>query len=191
MAHVSYITKQIVHSRHNEDDNGRRPYTRVMMHWRTFLAVLLLTAVPVTAAAQATAIVVRHAERLDSSTDSPLSSAGQARAARLAAMLKDAGISAIYTTERQRTTQTAQPLAEALRLAPRILKVEDIDGVVAAVRAARDADRILIVGHSNTVPTILQRLGVGEAVTIGDDDYANLFVVTPRGAAASVVRLLF
>jgi broad specificity phosphatase PhoE len=155
------------------------------------LAVLLLTLVPVTAAAQATAIVVRHAERLDSSTDSPLSAAGHARATRLAAMLKDAGISAIYTTERQRTTQTAQPLADALRLTPRILKVDDIDGVVAAVRTARDGDRILVVGHSNTVPTILQRLGVSEPVTIGDDDYANLFVVTPRGVQATVVRLLF
>ena len=69
--------------------------------------------------------------------------------------------------------------------------MDDIDGVVAAVRAARDGDRILIVGHSNTVPTILQQLGASEAVTIGDDDYANLFVVTPKGAAANVVRLLF
>ena len=162
-----------------------------MTRWRMILAALLLTAIPITATAQATAIVVRHAERQDGSTDSPLSPVGHTRAARLAAMLKDAGISAIYTTERQRTTQTAQPLADALQLTPRILKVDDIDGVVAAVRAARDGDRILIVGHSNTVPTILQQLGASEAVTIGDDDYANLFVVTPKGAAANVVRLLF
>ena len=166
-------------------------YTRVMTRWRLILAAVLLTAIPITATAQATAIVVRHAERLDDSADSPLSAAGQARATRLAEMLTGAGISAIYTTERQRTTQTAQPLADALRLTPRILKADDIDGVVAAVRAARDGDRILIVGHSNTVPTILQRLGVSETVTIGNDDYANLFVVTPNGAAASLVRLVF
>ena len=77
---------------------------------------------PPPAAAQHTVFLVRHAERADTTpgaarrwpTDPDLSDAGRARAESLAAALKDAKITAIYTTEFKRTQQTAAPLAKAL-----------------------------------------------------------------------------
>ena len=94
------------------------------------LVALLLLAAPTAAAAQGGVFVVRHAERADTSADSVLSAAGQARAMRLAVILKDAGITQIFTTNLRRTVQTAEPLAVALRLTPTELPGNDLDALL-------------------------------------------------------------
>ena len=91
---------------------------------RTILSAIVLLALAVPAAAQQSIFVVRHAERADAApgasammdSDPDLSAAGKARAQSLASMLKDAKITAIYTTRYKRTKQTAEPLAAALGL---------------------------------------------------------------------------
>jgi histidine phosphatase superfamily protein (branch 1) len=156
------------------------------------LALLLLVAGAQLAAAQEAIFVVRHAERADTSADSPLSADGEARAARLAALLKDAGITQIYTTDRQRTIQTAAPLAAERHLTPAALKSGDTGGLMSRLHAASAHDRILVVGHSNTVPAVLSALGVAPAVTLNDDEYDNLFLVVPTsGAAPRLFRFRF
>lgn len=154
-------------------------------------ALWLLT-VPTVAVAQGAVFVVRHAERADSSLDSLLSAAGEARAARLGEILKGAGITQIYTTTLRRTVQTAAPLAAALQVTPTELPVGDLDALFTRLHAATPNDRVLVVGHSNTVPGILQRLGVTTPVTIGDTEYGNLFIAIPqKGAATLLVRLSY
>ena len=37
---------------------------------------------------------------------------------------------------------------------------------------------MLVVGHSNSVPDVITGLGVKTPVTIGDDEFDNLFLVT-------------
>ncbi|MCC7415909.1 MAG: histidine phosphatase family protein [Acidobacteria bacterium] len=156
------------------------------------LALVWLAAPAVVAGGQEAIVVVRHAERADASADSPLSAAGETRAARLAAVLEDAGISRIYTTTLRRTLQTAAPLAAALMLTPVQLPQRDLDALFDRLGASTRGDRVLIVGHSNTLPEILRRLGVTTPVTIGDDQYDNLFVVTPRpGLSPLFVRLRY
>ena len=57
--------------------------------------------------------------------------------------------------------------------------------------AAVPADAVvLVVGHSNTLPEILGRLGV-PGVQVGDDDYGNLFVVVRRDGKATLVTLRY
>ena len=97
---------------------------------------LLLLAAPAAVAAQEAVFVVRHAERADTSADSVLSPAGEFRAQRLGAMLRDAGITRIYTTNVRRTVQTAAPLAAALRLTP-TERLESMQRALAFVDAAR------------------------------------------------------
>lgn len=156
------------------------------------IAVLLLLCIARPVAAQDAIFVVRHAERADTSADSPLSAAGEARAARLATLLKDAGITQIYTTDRRRTIQTAAPLAAARHLTPAALKAGDQDALLARLHAASAHDRILVVGHSNTVPALLAALGVTPAVTLTDDEYDNLFLVVPTpGAPPRLFRFRF
>jgi broad specificity phosphatase PhoE len=140
--------------------------------------------------------VVRHAERADTapgtpptmSADPDLSEAGRARAASLAAMLKDANISAIYATEFKRTQQTAAPLAKALGLTVTTLPASDTKALIEQVRAAKG--HVLVVGHSNTVPDVVKALGIATPVTVGDTEFDHLFVVTTSTTGgSSLLRL--
>ncbi len=145
--------------------------------------------------AQQTIFVVRHAERADSvkgtaptmAADPELSEAGKARAQSLAAALKDARITSIYTTQFKRTRQTAEPLASALGIQLTVVPAADLAGLIAKVKGGGNA---LVVGHSNTVGEIVAGLGVSEPVKLGDDDYDNLLVVV-AGEKPTLVRLHF
>ena len=158
------------------------------------LSVVLALGVSGPALAQRAILVVRHAEKI-SGSDERLSEAGLQRAARLAAMLKDAGVSAIYSTDTPRTRGTVQPLADALKLPVQIYDVgsKKVDAKPFALRLRqKHVDQVvLVVGHSNTVPDILKALGCEETVTIGPDEYDDLFVVIPRGKGASLVRMRY
>ena len=154
------------------------------------LAALTASASP--AWAQKTVIVVRHAERVDSSTDSPLSPAGLQRAQTLARTVSRAGVAAIFVTQFQRTQMTAAPLAAQLKVTPIVMNADTTAPLIDRIRREHANDVVLVVGHSNTVPEILTQLGASEPVTIQDDEFDSLFILVPRGQASpSVVRLRF
>jgi phosphohistidine phosphatase SixA len=138
--------------------------------------------------AEPTIFVVRHAEKAQGGDekDPDLSDAGRARAESIAKVLKDARITAIYATEFKRTQQTAAPLARAMQLNVTIVPAKEIATLASQVKATDGA--ALVVGHSNTIPQILEALGAATAVTIADADYDNLFVVAP-GAPTKLIRL--
>lgn len=131
---------------------------------------------------QTTVIVVRHAEKDTSVTQNddlvPLAAPdGLARAETLAQVAERAGVSAIYVTQKLRTQQTAQPLATRLGITPRQYNYGSEGDLVREVLSNRNRDRVIvIVGHSDTVPVIVERLG-GGTVAVGDE-FDNLFVLT-------------
>ena len=144
------------------------------------------------ASAQEAVFVVRHAERLDGSTDSPLSAEGKARAIKLADQLRDARITAIFVTQYVRSADTARPLADRLGLQLQSIPAAQTTDLVARLRALGPSARALVVGHSDTVPAILSALGSTDPVSVAADEYSNLFFVLPHGAAApTVVRLRY
>jgi broad specificity phosphatase PhoE len=149
-----------------------------------------------TLAAQATTvIIVRHAEKAAApAADPPLTPAGEARAAALWDAVKDAGVSAIITTQYLRTKGTAQPTAAALSITPTVVNAAGSahpQDVAAAVK--KNAGRtVLVVGHSNTVPAIVEALGAKKPPEICDAEYDNLFIVTlAADGKAGVVRSKF
>jgi broad specificity phosphatase PhoE len=156
------------------------------------LAFLVALASAQTARAQEAIYVVRHAERLDQSSDSPLSTEGIGRAYRLRDMLRSAGVTHVFTSDVRRTIETAKPLADALGLVPQRLPGADVRALAARLAALKPHDRALVVGHSNTVPELLRALNVTTPVTIADTEYDNLFVVVPQKDSAPVLlRLKF
>lgn len=158
----------------------------------TVVALLVLLMVPAAAQAQELIYLVRHAERLDDTADPPLAPEGTARATRLAAVLADAGITAVFATQFTRTVETAAPLASALNLPIRQVDAGRHGELLRLAREAGPRARVLIVGHSDTVPELLTALGWRTTVTIAKGEYDNLFVVSPRpGAEPLVIRLRF
>jgi broad specificity phosphatase PhoE len=144
------------------------------------------------AAAQEAVYLVRHAERVDDAKDSLLSAEGRARAAHLAGMLRDAGITHIFVSEYRRTAETAAPLAARLGITVEKIPADQAGALLARVRAAGPKARILIAGHSDTVPALLKALGCTQQITIAKAEYDNLFVVIPGNKAGPVlVRLRY
>ena len=134
-----------------------------------------------------TVIVVRHGAKLDASADPVLSPEGQAQALRLANMLATANIRAIYTTQYKRTMLQAAPTAKLLGLTPVTIPGKDTDTLIAKIRAHAKDEVVLVVGHSNTVPEILKGLGHAPAVTVREEDFDNLFIVTMRASGPPTV----
>lgn len=151
------------------------------------LAVIALTLTPLRVFAQQAIYVVRHAEQVQNVDDPPLTEVGQQRARALAQFLRDAGITAVYSSEAQRTRQTAQPMAEVLGKEVRQVPRENTEALIARIRQEEPEGRVLVVGHSETVPQILRALGHAEEITIDRGDYDNVFVVAPDGGPKPLV----
>jgi broad specificity phosphatase PhoE len=160
--------------------------------WVLTLFVTLWGLAPAAESAQSV-ILVRHAERAGGmSADVGISGAGQCRAQVLANMLADAGVKRIYVTEVGRTQQTAEPLARKLDIVPQVIPAKDIGALVTKLRNGEPRGVALVVGHANTLPEIIERLGGGTIAAIADNAYDWMFVVTLIGPKqASVVRLRY
>ena len=139
-------------------------------------------------------IVLRHAEKaLTVDEDPVLSESGQQRALRLATMLGSQKIDAIYVSDTRRAQLTAAPLAARLGVPVTIRSAKDVEGLLADIGERYVGGRVVIVGHSNTVPVIIDKLtrGVTE-VSLADEEYDALFVVTvTRFGPPSVVTLRY
>ncbi|MDR6842320.1 SixA phosphatase family protein [Pseudoxanthomonas sacheonensis] len=124
-----------------------------------------------------TFVVVRHAEKgADDPRDPSLSQVGQARAQRLATLLNDTTVNAVYATAYRRTYQTARPVAEN-----HFLRITTYDAQMPAsqfveqLRRLHKVGTVLVVGHSNTVPDIVGALSGRPVEAIGDDEFDRLY----------------
>jgi len=152
---------------------------------------MIFMIIPASLLASDTATVVlllRHAERADSSSDSPLSEAGRQRADLLAGMLRDAGIEHIHSTDYSRTRETASPIADLLGIPIEFYDPRDLETFAANLKS--EGGRHLVVGHSNTTPALTAMLG-GEPGSEMDDsgefDWLYLVSIAPGGEVNSVL----
>jgi broad specificity phosphatase PhoE len=144
------------------------------------------------AQAVTTVILVRHAEKADQpANDPPLTEQGIARAQSLVQVVRDAGVTAIVTTQFQRTRLTAKPAAEALGITPDVVEARGANHaatVAGFVKEKHAGKTVLVVGHSNTIPEIVAALGAPHPGVIGDPTHDNLFIVTLDEGKAKLVR---
>ncbi len=141
------------------------------------------------AAAEAAPVifVVRHAEKTTTAGNDPdLSVAGQKRAEALARILKDSQISAVLVTEFKRTQETAAPTARAAHVTPTVVPANDVPGLIGKLRVLNG--NALVVGHGNTIPELVKALGVATPISIPDDDYTEILVVS-LGDVPQLLRL--
>lgn len=127
---------------------------------------------------------IRHAEkdRSDASNKNPnLIQKGVLRAAKWSYVLGSVEFDAIYSTDYNRTKQTAAPTAEKQNLNVTIYNPRNIDAK--AFLETTKGQTVLIVGHSNTTPMFVNALlGSKKYEDIKDDNNANLYIVTISGS---------
>jgi len=128
--------------------------------------------------------VVRHLHTPEGERDPDLTAEGRRMAALLAERLGREPPAAIYVSTYRRTLQTAAPLARRLGVTPVVYDPADTPALVARVRAGpRPA---LIVGHSNTVPDIVEQLGGARPGALVHEDFGDLWIIAPDGATRRV-----
>jgi broad specificity phosphatase PhoE len=169
---------------------GRRRW--VLSGILVIVALLCLIPLLPGAAVQTTTVyVVRHAEKADNTANPPLSAAGQARAQELARVLGDDEIDAIFVTSFIRTQQTGAPVAAANGIQVEQYPAGNAQSVVDTILADHVGDRVLVVGHSNTVDDIAAGLGAGGLSDLGEDQFDRLFVIHRLGNVTHLDRLRF
>lgn len=149
-----------------------------------FMPILLafsacLFAAPSDAFGVTTVVVVRHAEKVieAENRDPLLTDAGNERAEALARLLRDVPIEAVYSSSYKRTRLTAAPAAKQAGIEVRIRDPRDSEGLRDEILEEHAGGAVLVVGHSNTVPSVLAALGIEDPPAIADDAYDDCFLV--------------
>jgi len=132
--------------------------------------------------------LLRHAEKAsDGSSDSALTPKGWCMAGALPGTLKGEKITAIFVTDKKRTRQTAMSLSRYAGVEPTILPQGDNAALLTAIcdaGKARETEAVIVVGHTTTIPEIMEGLGVqGKRPKYGD-----LFVVDPSAVSMDSAR---
>lgn len=121
--------------------------------------------------------LVRHAEKADDSKDPDLSPIGAKRATQLEQILSNKGVDKIYSTNYKRTKQTGTPLAERINTTIEIFDPSDLPKFAQNMGQAA-AGTYLIVGHSNSTPTLVNEILKEEKYTrLDHEEYDKLFIV--------------
>ncbi len=125
-----------------------------------------------------TFILVRHAETTGMGADPELSELGMARVDRLQSILSATELDAVYSTALNRTRMTAQLIASTHSLVIQEYNPFDLKPFVDSIMTEHRGGTVLVVGHSNTTPALLNRLlGENTYSLIPEHEYENLYIV--------------
>ncbi|PHI18232.1 histidine phosphatase family protein [Lewinellaceae bacterium SD302] len=133
----------------------------------------------------------RHAEK-GSGENPQLLEVGRKRAQRLANLLKDENIAAVYATDFRRTQSTARPVAKRFG---KVVRKYSASGAASTLTEnwlkEHRGKTILVVGHSNTVPGLVNALiGENRYADIDEEVYDKLFRVSIDTNGRADVRVL-
>lgn len=136
-----------------------------------------------------TVYLIRHAEKADATPNTNLSIAGNQRAKNWAKHFAGKKIAAVYSTDYNRTVQTATPIAkqavvEITKYNPRELDLKKL---------ARDypGKEIVVIGHSNTIPGYVNTaLGKHWYDEIDESEFGTLFEVVIENGKASAKQTI-
>ncbi len=133
-------------------------------------------------------VLVRHAERLDDSGDSPLNDIGRARVERMRTMLADVDFTHVHSTNLTRTRDTARPIAEDDGVELSFYSPGELEELAQTIRAT--PGRHLVSGHSNTTPDMAEALGGDGHGPIDAMEYDRLYIIVIRPGQSAVTTLL-
>lgn len=129
--------------------------------------------------------VMRHLQTPTGMSDPDLTAEGMANARMLPEWFENDRPSAIYISPTKRSQQTAAPLAQALGLTPKLYDPSNTPALVQMVRAEQGT--VLVVGHSNTVPVIVEQLGGVRPEPLTENQFGDVWHVA--GLNGNTLRL--
>jgi 2,3-bisphosphoglycerate-dependent phosphoglycerate mutase len=137
--------------------------------------------------------LIRHAEKDRTNKeekDPSLTEEGLARATNWADVLKDVKFDAVYSTNYNRTMQTAFPLAEANGLS--ILQYDPSESFNKEFQDNTMGKTIMVVGHSNTTPMFANKiLGTDKYEYLDDAENGALFIVQILSNGTKTSQVLY
>lgn len=119
--------------------------------------------------------VMRHLNTPAGERDPDLTAEGQKGAQAVVAWFRGKALAAIYVSDFKRTRQTAGPLAAERGIELTLYDPRDTPGLIAKVKAQKGP--VLIVGHSNTVPDIVQQLGGERPADLTHPDFGDVWAI--------------
>lgn len=131
--------------------------------------------------------LIRHAEkdRTDKANKNPnLNFEGEKRAQKWSEYFKEIDLDAVYSTDFNRTIQTATPTAKVQKL--EIQRYEPSEMYDSIFQQTTLGKTVLVVGHSNTTPLFANKiLGENKFEFMDDNDNASLYIITISGNETS------
>ncbi|WP_417733430.1 phosphoglycerate mutase family protein [Roseovarius sp.] len=131
------------------------------------------------AAAQEAVYVIRHAEKELTGDDPSITDEGEARAAAWAEMFQNVELDVVFTSDAKRTQETGNIIANRLGLPTHSVDRADTAGLIDMLSFDYDESTVLVIGHAETIPGILESLGAFNEIEISQSDFANLFLLLP------------
>lgn len=134
--------------------------------------------------------IIRHSEKdTTGGSNADLNPVGRDRAKALQKMLKKVKIQGVYSTDKPRTKHTAEPTAKNKHLPVEIYdpkkQKELLTGLV------NKKGKFLIVGHSNTVPQLVNILtGNEEEKEFSESDYTRFYIVSLKKIGEAKVLMI-
>lgn len=134
------------------------------------------------------AFVLRHAETGGTQNDPSLSPVGRERARRTGLMLRSVGVQRVLHTPTARARETAAEIARAVQAGLGSYEPRDPGPVTA--RMIEHAGAWVLVGHSNTVPDLVRRLGGDPGLDlIPEAQHDRVFMVVRHAGGVLTVPL--
>ena len=131
--------------------------------------------------------VMRHLAA-GTGADPGLTSEGAADAQRLAGWFSGRKAPrTIYVSTYRRSAETAAPLAAKLKVAPKVY--DPADSAALATSVLSEKGPVLVVGHSNTVPDIVERLGGARPNPIAHHQHGDIWRVSGRARTTEQLKL--
>lgn len=133
--------------------------------------------------------LIRHAEKDRSGTENPgLIAKGKDRAIYWATYFKNIPLDAVYSTDYNRTKQTAAPTATNKSLPVELYDTDNLYN--AQFQEATKGKKVLVVGHSNTTPALVNIiLGKNKYQSINDAENAILYKVVVSEKKETTVQI--
>jgi len=138
--------------------------------------------------------LVRHAEKQKSGNDPGLLPEGTQRAKRLADILADTKIDMVCSSPYKRTQATASPTAESknLKITNYSQRQNDQSAFFTDLINNHPGSRVLVVGHSNTIPKLLNHFKGSDVYSdIDESIYDHFFIVAVKNEQAEINRFKY